>query len=66
MKGKIIELDKYEDLESYVARIGGRYHGFIKHRTTPGIYILDLRPRKNYAKKHHTQLGFDFQTGYRE
>jgi hypothetical protein len=53
---KILMLRKYEDLENFAVQLEGRYHRFKKHRTTEGIYILDMRPRKDYR-----QLSLDFE-----
>ena len=55
---KILMLRKYEDLENFAVQLEGRYHRFRKHRTTEGIYILDMRPKKDCK-----QLKFDFAEG---
>lgn len=65
MKSKnVIRLEKFEDLESYVTYLNGRYHPFIKHRTTPGIYILDLRLKDKKTKWYDKQTSFGFKAGY--
>ena len=61
---KVLPLKRYKDLEDFVCELDGERHGFFPHKTTEGIYIVDLRPHEEKRKKKEYQYRLPFTPSY--
>lgn len=61
---KVLPLRRYKDLEDFVCELDGERHNFFPHKTTDGIYIVDLRPYREKKRKYEGQYELPFWQDY--